>query len=318
MFTSLLLATLAITAPIFLVVICGYFLRRVGLIDDHFIGMGSRMVFNFTLPILLFVSIATKTLTYGVALQMAGTGVITTLIIWSFAAWLAKGWIEPRTDRGVVVMGSFRSNLGIVGLAYSFNAYGDEGVAAVAMYLAFVTILFNILSVVTLSRKQGGDTSLLGTLQGIVRNPLIVAIALALVWNGLQLPVPQIVLTTGNYFAAMTLPLALLCAGGSLSLAAVKMDVGKVTMATLIKLLLTPVVTAVAGYAVGLQAMHLELVVLMSCAPSAAAGYAMVRAMGGNAQLIASIIASTTLLSFASTAVIISLMRVMQITYLQS
>lgn len=313
-FISLLLATLAITAPIFLVVICGYFLRRVGLIDDHFIGMGSRMVFNFTLPILLFVSISTKTLTYGVALQMAGAGVVTTLIIWSLAEWLAKGWIEPRTDRGVVVMGSFRSNLGIVGLAYCFNAYGDEGVAAVAMYLAFVTILFNILSVVTLNRKQGGDTSLLGTLQGIARNPLIVAIALALVWNGLQLPVPQIVLTTGNYFAAMTLPLALLCAGGSLSLAALKMDVGKVTMATLIKLLLTPVVTAVVGYAVGLQAMHLELVVLMSCAPSAAAGYAMVRAMGGNASLIASIIASTTLLSFASTAVIISMMRVMQIT----
>ena len=314
MFISLLLATLAITAPIFLVVICGYFLRRVGLIDDQFIGMGSRLVFNFTLPILLFVSIATKTLTFGVAMQMALAGVVTTLVIWALSEWLAKRYIEPRADRGVVAMGSFRSNLGIVGLAYCFNAYGDEGVAAVAMYLAFVTVLFNVLSVVTLSRKQGGDSSLLGTLQGIIRNPLIVAIALALVWNALQLPVPQIILTTGNYFAAMTLPLALLCAGGSLSLAALKLDVSKVTMATLIKLLLTPLLTALLGFALGLRDMHLELVVLMSCAPSAAAGYAMVRAMGGNAKLIASIIASTTLLSFASTAVIISLMRVMQIT----
>lgn len=314
MFISLLLATLAITAPIFLVVICGYLLRRVGLIDDHFIGMGSRMVFNFTLPVLLFVSIATKTLTFGVAMQMALAGVATTLVIWALSEWLAKRTIEPRADRGVVVMGSFRSNLGIVGLAYCFNAYGDEGVAAVAMYLAFVTVLFNVLSVVTLSRKQGGDSSWLGTVQGILRNPLIVAIALALVWNALQLPVPQIMLTTGNYFAAMTLPLALLCAGGSLSLAALKQDVGKVTIATLIKLLLTPLLTALLGFALGLRGMHLELVVLMSCAPSAAAGYAMVRAMGGNAKLIASIIASTTLMSFASTAVIISLMRVMQVT----
>lgn len=314
MFISLLLATLAITAPIFLVVICGYFLRRVGLIDDHFIGMGSRMVFNFTLPILLFVSIATKTLTYGVALQMAAAGIATTLVVWGLAEWIAKRSIEPRADRGVVVMGSFRSNLGIVGLAYSYNAYGDEGVVAVAMYLAFVTVLFNVLSVVTLSRKQDDNSSLLVTLQDIARNPLIVAIILALIWNALQWQVPQIVLTTGNYFAAMTLPLALLCAGGSLSLAALKMDVGKVTMATVMKLLLTPVVTGLVGYALGLRGMHLELVVLMSCAPSAAAGYAMVRAMGGNAKLIASIIASTTLLSFASTAVIISLMRVMQIT----
>ncbi len=314
MFISLLFATLAITAPIFLVVVCGYFLRRVGLIDDHFIGMGSRLVFNFTLPILLFISIASKTLTYGVALQMALAGVLTTLLVWLISEWWAQGWIEPRADRGVLVMGSFRSNLGIVGLAYCFNAYGDQGVAAIAMYLAFVTVLFNILSVVTLSRKQGGDSSLMGTIKGILRNPLIVAIALALGWNSLQLSVPPIVLTTGNYFAAMTLPLALLCAGGSLSLAALRLDVGKVTMATLFKLLLTPLLSLLIGYLIGLRGMTLELVVLMACAPSAAAGYAMVRAMGGNAKLIASIIASTTLLSFASTAVIISLMRVMQIT----
>jgi hypothetical protein len=309
MFLILLQETLNITAPIFLVVLCGYMLRRIGLLDDGFIGMGSRLVFNFTLPILLFISIATKPLTYGETLKAAIVGVVVTLLIWALVEALARWLIQPRRDRGVVVMGGFRSNLGIVGLAYCFNAYGETGVAAIAMYLAVVTTLFNVLSVLTLSRKQGDVTSIAVTLKSIGRNPLIMSICLALLWSLANLPVPSVVQVTGNYFAAMTLPLALLCAGGSLSLRAFKDNMGKVWLATVAKLVLTPLITLFVGYMAGLRDMQLELIVLMSCAPTAAASYAMVRAMHGNDKLAASIIAITTLLSFASTAIIISLLR---------
>jgi len=309
----LLLQTMAITTPIFLVVMCGYGLRRVGLIDDHFIRMGSRLVFNFTLPVLLFISIATRPLTYGVTLQGAMVGLLVTVIMWLLMEALAKRLVEPRSDRGVVVMGGFRSNLGIVGLAYVLNAHGEDGIAQIAMYLALVTMLFNVLSVITLSRKQADNISVLDTLKGIAKNPLIIAIVLAAVWSmlgstiGLQLP--QVVLTTGQYFAAMTLPLALLCAGGSLSFRALRDDMDKVWLATVAKLLVAPVLTALVAYGFGLRGVSLELLVLMACAPTAAASYPMVRAMGGNAKLVASIIAVTSLLSFASTAVIISVLR---------
>ncbi len=313
MFFSLLLQTIAITTPIFLVVMCGYGLRRVGLIDDHFIRMGSRLVFNFTLPVLLFISIATRPLTYGVTLQGALVGVLVTVIMWLLMEALAKRLVQPRSDRGVVVMAGFRSNLGIVGLAYVLNAHGEDGVAQIAMYLALVTVLFNVLSVITLSRKQADNISVLATIKGIAKNPLIIAIMLAAVWSmlgstiGLQLP--QVVLSTGQYFAAMTLPLALLCAGGSLSFKALKDDMDKVWLATLAKLVVAPILTGLVAYGFGLRGVSLELLVLMACAPTAAASYPMVRAMGGNAKLVASIIAVTTLLSFASTAVIISILR---------
>ncbi|MCP4788882.1 MAG: AEC family transporter [Gammaproteobacteria bacterium] len=309
MLLSLLSEMLTITAPIFVVVVCGYGLRRFGILDDHFISVGSRLVFNFTLPILLFVSIATKPITYGPTFKSALVGVAVTLLMWALLEALARVYVQPRQDRAVVVMTGFRSNLGIVGLAYCFNAYGEAGVASVAMYLALVTTLFNILSVLTLSRKYADATSINNILKSIVRNPLIVAIFVAIVWSILSLPVPSVVLATGNYFATMTLPLALLCAGGSLSLRAFKQNMNKIWLATSGKLILTPLLTAIVGYLVGLRGMQLELIVLMSCAPSAAAGYAMVRAMGGNDKLAASIIATTTLLSFASTAVIASMLR---------
>ena len=313
MLFSLLLQTMAITTPIFLVLMCGYGLRRVGLIDDHFIRMGSRLVFNFTLPVLLFISIASRPLTYGVTLQGALVGLLVTVIMWLLMEAVTKRLVHPRSDRGVVVMGGFRSNLGIVGLAYVLNAHGEDGLAQIAMYLALVTVLFNVLSVITLSRKQADNMRVLGTLKGIAKNPLIIAIVLAAVWSmldasiGLQLP--AVVLVTGNYFAAMTLPLALLCAGGSLSFKALRHDMHKVWLASVAKLLVAPLLTALVAYSFGLRGVSLELLVLMACAPTAAASYPMVRAMGGNAKLVASIIAVTTLLSFASTALIISVLR---------
>jgi predicted permease len=310
MFLTLLQETLQITVPIFLVVISGYGLRHLGLLDDHFISMGSRLVFNFTLPILLFISIATKPLTYGVTLTSALVGVAATLLIWALIEFVSRWLVHPRSDRGVVVMCSFRSNLGIVGLAYCFNAYGETGVAAVAMYLALVTTVYNVVSVITLSRKQSNVTSIRLTLKSISRNPLIIAIVISLLWSVANLPVPSVLNATGNYFATMTLPLALLCAGGSLSLKAFKNNVGKVWLATFAKLALTPLVTFLLGYMVGLRGMHLELIVMMSCAPTAAASYAMARAMGSNDKLAASIVAITTLLSFATAAIIISLLRI--------
>ncbi|MBU5881148.1 hypothetical protein JVV93_19915, partial [Vibrio cholerae O1] len=45
-------------------------------------------------------------------------------------------------------------------------------------------------------------------LKGIVKNPLIIAILAALPFGLLGIELPQLVITTGNYFANMTLPLA--------------------------------------------------------------------------------------------------------------
>ncbi len=61
------------------------------------------------------------------------------------------------------------------------------------------------------------------------------------------------------------------------------------------KLLLVPLLFVGGGVAWGFRGMELGILLLMSSAPTAAASYVMVRAMGGNAALAANIIALTTL-----------------------
>ena len=68
------------------------------------------------------------------------------------------------------------------------------------------------------------------------------------------------------------------------------------------KLVAVPLLFVLAGMALGFRGMDLGILLLMSSAPSAAAGYVMVRAMGGNAALAANIIALTTVGSLFTTS----------------
>ena len=143
----------------------------------------------------------------------------------------------------------------------------------------------------------------------IAKNPLILGIVLALpvAWAHLQLP--SILLKSGEYFAQMILPLALLCTGASLSLKALREDSRNAIIASTGKLIMVPFIITLGGYWLGFRDMDLGILFLMTSSPSAAASYIMVRAMSGNAVLAAIIIALTTFGSILVASVGVALLR---------
>lgn len=308
-FLTIVAFSLSITGPIFVMLVLGIVLARIGLITDAFIDVGSKLVFNVTLPSLLFISIIKTDFEQTANLALIVYGAAATLAVFVVLEMVAARVIQPPEDRGVVVQGAFRSNMGIIGLAYCANAYGERGLAVASLYLALVVILYNVLSVITLNRWLGGNRGLTGVLRGIVRNPLIIGIVLALPVAWARVPLPHIVLDTGRYFAQMTLPLALLCTGGSLDLRALRHGLNNALIAAVAKLVVVPVAVTLGGYWVGFSGMALGVLFLMVSAPTAAASYVMVRGMGGNAGLAANIIVLTTLGSVLATSLGVTLLR---------
>lgn len=308
-FLTTLSFSFTITGPIFVVLALGVFLNRRQLINDNFIDIGSKLVFNITLPSLLFISISQTSIEETANMTLLGVGVVVTLIAWLLLEIVAARTIKNTRDRGVVVQGGFRSNMGIVGLAYCVNAYGDAGLVTASLYLAVVTILFNIISVITLSHSLHRSVGLKGILRGIATNPLIIGIVLALpvAWSNVELP--HLVIRTGEYFAQMTLPLALICTGASLDFHALRNDIGSAAIASLCKLVVVPVLMTGVGLFMGLRGIELGVLLLMSSAPTAAASYVMVRSMGGNATMAANIVVITTVGSLFTTSLAVTLLR---------
>ena len=300
---------LSITAPIFIILALGILLKHLTILTDAFIESGSKIVFTVALPVLLFTSIVQTPANQTHDFPLILYGMVATIVVYGLLELFAQRWIQPPADQGVIVQGAFRSNMGIIGLAYCLNAYGTAGVAAASLYVGLVTILFNVLAVITLSRslKRGGG--FIQTLTGILKNPFIIAIVLALIVSALGWQLPPLLAQTGEYLAHMALPLALLCTGGALSFKALRLESSNTLLATAMKAVLVPLFITAIGILLGFKGMSLGILFLMTSAPTAAASYIMVRAMGGNAVLAANIIALTTLASIFTTSVGITVLK---------
>lgn len=298
---DLYLQTLAFTAnivaPIFFIVFMGFLLKRIRLIDESFVATASKLVFVVTLPILVFMSIARMDFHAVFNPAQLGYVALTTLLSFALIWWLAARWIKAPEDLGVFVQGAFRSNYGIIGLAVSFNLFGQSGLAQASLLLALVIPLYNVLAILalTLPMQQQRALSASGIVLEMLKNPLIIAVFLALPFSYFGFQLPEVLEKTGRYFANLTLPLALLTIGATLNLKSLQHTSAQAFWATATKLVFLPVILTLGAAMLGFSGQDLVILFVLFGCPTAAASFVMAKAMGGNAQLAANIILTTTL-----------------------
>jgi predicted permease len=309
MFDSLAYA-LDVTLPISLIIGLGILLKRIGWITDEFAKSGSELVFNLTLPCLLFVNIATTNLTaHFPTFLIVFAGIVMTVAFVLFHL-IAYG-ISDKLARGAFVQGACRGNMAIIGLALSVNAFGESALATASMYLAVLVVPLNIFSILTLYYHQEKTPSGKEVARSVITNPLFIAIALAIGVALLPIQVPKLILDTGNYLAKMTLPLALLCVGATIRWQEFRSS-NLLYWAISSKILFIPFVATSIGFYFGLKGEELGVLFMMTAAPTAAAAYPMVRSIGGDYHLTAAIIAGSTLMSIVSSTLGLFVLREMQ------
>ncbi|MEP0174968.1 MAG: AEC family transporter [Paraglaciecola sp.] len=306
MFASLGFAV-EVTLPISLIIILGVFLKRIRWITDEFVETGSKLVFNLTLPCLLFVNIANINLSQEFPTSLIGFGAVVMTITFLLYHFLGY-YIANKEARGAFVQGACRGNMAIIGLALAVNAFGDSAIALASIYLAVLVVPLNVFSILTLYYHQAETPSIKAVAKSVLTNPLAIAIGLALVVALLSIQLPQLITDTGQYLARMTLPLALLCVGASIRLQEFRAS-SLLYWAIASKIAFLPLVATVAGYMFGLRGTELGVLYMMTSAPTAAAAYPMVRSIGGDYHLTAAIIAGSTLFSLISSTIGLFLLR---------
>lgn len=282
-------AAFNVTGPVLLTLLLAIALKKIRLLDTGFVATGNRLVFNLTLPALLFLSVATGThgsLNLPLILYAAGATLASVMVVW----WLSPLAVETG-KRGVFTQCAFRGNMAIIGLALCVNAFGESVIAMAAVYLAFITILYNLLAVVLLSSSRKGIVI------NIARNPLIIAIVAGGIWSVLKFPMPQILEASLGYLARLTLPLALLCIGASLQWQSFRSNHREAVIATLLKLIILPGLVVGVALLAGFRGQPLGILFLMMASPTAAAAYVMSQQMTSHGQLAAEIITLSTALS---------------------
>lgn len=300
---AIFLETLNVTAPVFAMLFLGVLLKRIDWINDNFIHIASSLVFNVTMPALLFLGILHADLHAALQPDLLIYFCIATLL--SFAmAWGWAIWRCPREDRGIYTQGAFRGNNGVIGLALAASMYGDYGISLGAILAALVILFYNTLSTIVLAVYcpviKSDPWSIC---KSVISNPLIISVIVAAPFAYWQIGVPNWFETSAKYLSQMTLPLALICIGGTLSLAALRKSGKMALSSSLVKMVGLPLVTTLGAWLWGFRGAELGILFLYFGSPTAAASFVMARAADGNHELAAAIIVITTLMAAITTNV---------------
>ena len=313
--TAAIVFAITIILPNLFLMGLGFFMQRRGEASQAFIDQASSFVFNYCLPALLFFSVVDSEVDYAKQMVLIAAGIIVTFILFIGSEIYAKRFVSSPADQGVFVQGVFRSNMAIIGLATVANAYGEVGLSIGAVYMGIVTILFNILAVITLSRvsKNADDTWFIRSftiIKKLMTNPLILALLAAFAYKALPLPpLTGVIHTTGDLLAAVALPLALICAGASINIKSMLSPSGLSMQASIGRIIIAPIVAIAVGLGFGLTGVHMGVLFLMVASPTAAASYVMAKAMGGNDVLAANILAFTTVVGLFGMAIGAAILR---------
>ena len=206
-----------VTFPIFLVMVIGWVLHQIGMLDEHFVTVANKFNFRVTLPFMLFRDIAAVVIREVFDLKFVlFCALVSTMCFW--VIWgLTKVFLKDKTMRGAFVQSSFRSSAAVMGLAFISNIYGSSAMGPL-MIIGAVP-LYNVYSVIVLTFEANDDGAEKNTGKikeacvNIAKNPIIISIVLGLIAALFGVHFPVIVDKTINSVAQLATPLALIVLG---------------------------------------------------------------------------------------------------------
>ena len=294
-----LIFSLNATVPIFLLMILGFLLKKLGVIDDVFASKMNKFVFLVPLPVLLFEDLSTVDFAQVWNMKFVLFCFVVTLVCIILAALVSFLW-HDKSIQGEFIQASYRSSAALLGIAFIQNIYGNAGMAPL-MIIGSVP-LYNIMAVVVLSffkpdRKKLDKEVWKTTLKGIVTNPIILGIAAGLLWSALRLPMPSILEKTVSDIGAVATPLGLMAMGASFD---IKKAFGKVkpaAAASVMKLVLFAALFLPLAVWMGFRREELVAILVMLSSATTVSCYVMARDMGHEGVLTSSVVMLTTLFS---------------------
>ncbi|MGN0485354.1 MAG: AEC family transporter [Lachnospiraceae bacterium] len=294
--------SLNVTVPIFLVMVLGYCLKHGGMLTEDFVTVANKFNFKVTLPVMLVRDIAAVNIRevfdgkYVLFCALAST--ICFWVIWG----AAKLFLKEKSMRGAFVQASFRSSAAVMGLAFINNIYGESAMGPL-MIIGAVP-LYNIFSVLVLTfesseaeQMDNFGTKMKQTFINILKNPIIIAIAIGLVIGYSGITLPTIVSKTLNSVAQMATPLALVAIGAGFKGKDAVKKIGPAMGAALTKLVFQPLIFLPVAVWMGFTGEKLIGILIMLAAPTTPSCYIMAKNMGNDGELTASVVVLTTVLA---------------------
>ena len=290
-----------VTMPIFLVMVIGYILKQIGILNDNFVTVANKFNFKVTLPFMLFKDIAGVDIKAVFDIKyVLFCAIVSTTCFW--VVWgTAKLLVRDKTIRGAFVQSSFRGSAAVMGLAFIQNIYGSSAMGPLMIVSAVP--LYNIFSVIVLTFEANDSTGIDKKAKirqagiNICKNPIILSILAGLIVGLLGIQFPTLVNKTVSNVAQMATPLALITIGAGFEGRKALAKIAPTMAASMIKLVLQPLVFLPVAAWMGFSGEKMIAILIMLASPTTPSCYIMAKSMNNDEVLTASVIVTTTLMA---------------------
>lgn len=277
--------------PSFLLVLLGGLLRK-RLSENAWQGL-DRLNFEILFPALIFTAASSRPIDPG-QLLITGPLVWSVLLLGLGLGWLARPFGPLRFldfAGGWQTAWRFNTALGFVVV----SALPSADVSLYAVTIGLGIPMANIFAVSALSRGEG--LGLAVALRKVALNPFLLAslAGVAVGLSGAVIPLP--IMAPITMLSQAAIPVALISIGATLNWRALgKLDrFSGILVAT--KLVMLPLAVALVAMAFGISHPIVPVLVVFSALPTASAAHVLASGFGADRQLVATLIAQSTLLS---------------------
>lgn len=286
--------------PVFLLILLGYVFRRCGVVELSFWAQAERATYYVFFPALLVANLSTASFGEQPALTMAGALITGVVSVTGIALFLQSRLRMPGPAFSSIFQGSIRLNT-YVGIAAASAMAGSPGITLSAVALIALIPLVNFLCVPVVSHYGSARiTSLKAILGTLAKNPLILGSLGGFALNFMHVQLPDSIYEVLRLLGRAALPLGLLTVGAGLNFRHIAPQKYRILLASFLKLILLPAVTMLACRLYHVPAPADVIAVLFASLPTAVSSFILARQLGGDEDLMASIITSQTIIAFAT------------------
>ncbi len=298
--------------PLMLMMSVGYLLRKIKITDESSLTVMNKLVFRVFLPLLLFLNIyslkpeeAMNTdnakLIIIVVFCILGTILLTNMLF--------SAMVHDKKKISVMIQGIFRSNLVLFGIPIAASIYGEEHIGTVSLLAAVVVPLYNTLAVIILEYYRGGKIKVKKLVHSIVKNPLIIASAIAFVFVIFKLTIPDLMLDPLSSMSKVATPLAFVVLGGTFRFSRLSGNLKHIITVVIGRLILMPALLFGIAILFGFRNEALVALIGLSATPTAVSSFTMAMEMEADGELAGQIVVITSIVCIVTIFTWVLLLR---------
>jgi predicted permease len=302
---------LALTAPLFLLVLIGYALARWGRWPAAATNALTRFVFTVAIPAFLFrlMSDFSRMPPVDARLLIAFFGGC--LVVFVVGRIIARHvFALDGVGQSVFAIGGVFSNNVLLGVPIAKITLGDPALPTVSLIVVFNALVLWTLVTLSVAWARTGQASLRGFAQtawNVVRNPVVAGILAGTAWGWAGVPLPGVVDRTLQLIGEAAVPLSLIVLGMGLAEYGVAGGWRESAVITLLKLAALPAVVHALARLLDLPPTETQAVTLMAALPVGANVYLMAREFGALSGPVATSLVLSTALAAATTPLALAL-----------